>query len=350
MERSMRKFKGINGLGAVLLALFLLGIGLTPAKADMLTLRWAHPSAALGMEKEWVGWFGKELEKRTKGRLKVQIFWGGSLVKITEMAEAVKSGLCDIGWVTTSYHKGYGDLNGVATAGNLFAVLDCPVELTKRYIKLYEAMPAFYEEYKKKNMVPFIQRYYDFYWIFSHKPVRGLDDLKGMRIRAVTEMQQVAYNAIGATPMFLPAAEIYSALQKRILDAVGFSPDTANRYKIQEVVKYVTRNKIAPGWAQWCMNLSTFNKLSEDDQKVVWQLGKEASIMIADLMQKERIRLVDVFKKAGLEILDFPQKDAERWEAHPEVRAFTEKWVREHEEKGLPAREALVLFRKLMSE
>jgi len=350
MEWRKRKFNEMKVLGILLLGLFLLGAGLTPADAATLTLRWAHPSVASGMEKQWTDWYIKEMEKRTEGRLKAQIFWGGSLVKITEMAEATKSGLCDIGWVTTSYHKGYGDLNGVSTAGNLFAPLDSPIELTKRWLKLYDAVPAFYEEYKKTNLVPIIQRYYDVYWIFSHKPVRSLDDLKGMKIRAVTEMQQVAYRAIGAMPMFLPAAEIYSALQKRILDAVGFSPDTANRYKIQEVTKAVTRNNIAPGWAQWCMNLNTFNKLSEADRKAVLQLGKEASMMIADLMYKERERLVDVFKKAGMEIFDLPQKDIERWEDHPEVKAFTEKWMKEHEEKGLPARETMSLFKKLMSE
>ena len=150
----------MNGLAVILLGVFLLGVALTPAGAATLTLRWAHPSVASGMEKQWLGWYVKELEKRTEGRVKVQIFWGGSLVKITEMAEATKSGLADVGWVSVSYHKGYGTLNGVSSSSQLFAILDDPVELTKRWIKLYDAVPAFVEEYKKSNMVPIIHRYY----------------------------------------------------------------------------------------------------------------------------------------------------------------------------------------------
>ncbi|MBU2550630.1 MAG: TRAP transporter substrate-binding protein DctP [Proteobacteria bacterium] len=327
---------------------FLAGLAPQPADAEDITLRWSHPSPKRGTEVVWTDWFVKEVEKQTQGRVKVQMFWGGSLCKITEMAEAVKSGLADVGWVTSAYHPGYGELAKVAAAADYISPIASPVVLTEKWLEFWKKDDAFYKEYATTNMMPIIQRWYDVYWAFSQKPIKTLEDYKGVKIRAVTEIQQVAYKAIGATPMFLPSVEIYSALQKGILDAVGFSPDTAMRYKIQEVVKYLVRQDVAGAWAQWCVNLDTWKKISPEDQKIILKLGDEASMTLARMMLEERDKVAEAFQKAGVEIMDLPKAEADKWNNMPEVKAYADNWAKEAEAKGLPGQRLLAEWRKMI--
>ncbi|MBW1785041.1 MAG: TRAP transporter substrate-binding protein DctP [Deltaproteobacteria bacterium] len=338
----------------ILAALFLGGClffgSAVPAFSDTITLRMAEPSPKRGTEVVWVDWFTKELEKRTFGRVKVKVYWGGALAKLKEGAEACKTGVSDLGWVTNAYHPGFGSLAKVPYAAGFFSPNPSPVFLTDKWLKMNDNIPALYEEYEKTNMIPFIMRWYDVYWSFSNKPVRSLSDYKGMKVRAVTQLQQIGFKAIGAVPVFLPFGEVYGALQKGIVDAVASSPDTAARYKIHEVTKYVIRHDIMGAWAQWCINLNTFKKLNWLDQKTLLQLGREVSMMIADINEKQRQKLIGVFEKAGLEIIPFPEKDKEVWAAKPQLLQYTEKFIKEEEEKGYPAREMVDYYLKLVNQ
>ena len=334
--------KRIRVYSIVVMALFFLLLGgVKPVVSETLNLRWAQPSPKRGSEVVWMKWFTAELERRTSGRVKATVFWGGSLASLKEGAEAVKSNLADVAWVANAYTPKFGSLQTAPTAAGLFSPDPSPVFLTKQWLKVNDENPALYEEFATMNMVPFIFRWYDVYWTFSNKPIRSLADYEGVKVRAVTEIQQIAFKAIGAVPIFLSFSEVYGALQKGIIHAVASSPDTANRYKVQEVTKYVIRHDIMGAWANWCINIKTLKKMSWLDQKTLFQLGREASIKIAEINEKERKRLIGVFQKAGLEIIPFSKIDQKIWSSKPQLTEFTENYIRESEAKGLPARDII---------
>lgn len=315
-----------------------------PAFCDTTVLRWSHPSPKRGFEPELMDWIKNEIETRTNGRVTIEVYWGGSLANFKEMAEAVKSGLADIGWISAAYHTGYGELTGVAHATSLFNPEPDPVRYMEKWYEMFDRMPGFYEDFEKSNMVPISPVYYDEYWFFSKKPIRNIEDLKGVKIRAVSEGRQVAMKAVGASPVFIGAGEMYSALEKGIIDCVSYSPDTAKRYNIHEITKYVTRTNLQPGVAYWCINLDSFKKLSWIDQKTLLRIGREAALKKAAWMAKERERALQTFRDAGLEIIDFPEADKKKLDQLDAYQEYTRKWIAEKEKKGLPARKALDLY------
>lgn len=69
-----------------------------------LVLRVAHLSSAIGTGPEYLKKAAAEVEKRTEGRIKFEIYWSESLVKVKEMPKAVQRGVCDVAWVASSYH------------------------------------------------------------------------------------------------------------------------------------------------------------------------------------------------------------------------------------------------------
>ncbi len=74
------------------------------------------------------------------------------------------------------------------------------------------------------------------------RAIRTLDDLRGLRLRAPSEVLAVLKD-LGADPIDMPMGEVYSALAKGVLDGVVAPPDTLKSLHFAEVAKYSTRSK-----------------------------------------------------------------------------------------------------------
>ncbi len=341
----MKKLHGLMILCALIYAISLV-IPSAPVFADdSMVIRWAHPSPKRGFEPEHFDWWTKEIQARTDGRIKIEVYWGGALANFKEMAEAVKDGLTDVGWVTSAYHPGYLEMVRAAHSVALLNPEKDPVNYMEKWNRYLEKLPEFYSyEAKKNNMVPISAIYYDEYWIFSKKPIRTIADLKGLKIRAISAPHQVVFKAVGASPTFIGAGEMYSALEKGIIDAVCYSPDTAKRYNIHEITKYLTKISLQPGCAYWTMNLGTFQKLSWLDQKILLDMGRQASMDKAAFMAEERGRALETFKKAGMEIIEFPEADVNKLKNLPEFKEYAQVWVNEKAAMGMPAEKAMETY------
>src|SRR3974377_1334841 len=68
-------------------------------QAKPLVLRIAEMSPPAGTRAEFLKKACKEVETLTEGRVKIEIYWSESLVKVKEMPRAIQRGLCDIAWV-----------------------------------------------------------------------------------------------------------------------------------------------------------------------------------------------------------------------------------------------------------
>lgn len=69
-----------------------------------LVLRFAHMSPPRGTQAQYLEKACSEVEKGTEGRVKIEIYWSESLVKVKEMPKAIQKGICDIAWVASVYH------------------------------------------------------------------------------------------------------------------------------------------------------------------------------------------------------------------------------------------------------
>ena len=123
------------------------------------------------------------------------------------------------------------------------------------------------------------------------KPIRTLEDLKGMRIRTPSAAQSAQLEALGAIPIDMPANQIYNNLDRGVIDASMIPMSAALDFKLIEVVKYFTIN--APlGRSPFlvAMNRGRYEKLPADLKKVIDDTtGLKLSLKGArDLRQEER--------------------------------------------------------------
>jgi TRAP-type transport system periplasmic protein len=113
----------------------------------------------------------------------------------------------------------------------------------------------------------------------AEKPVRSLEDLKGLKIRVPSRNAGLVVEAWGATPVSMPAPEIYNAMQTGVIDGAMIDATTLKAFKLAEVTKYITQGMdttISDFFM--IMNRDSFDDLTEDQQKIVLDAGRTASV------------------------------------------------------------------------
>lgn len=181
-------------------------------------------------------WWADEVERRTDGRVTVDIVYDGALVSEAETLPAIRDGRITAGWMAGAY---------APDELSLWEVIGIPFETKDSYA----AATAFYEMYQEEG--PFRQQFHEagahvLHFIphsqtmigMSEDHLRSPQDLQGKRLRAVGYIS-VALDILGAEPQPTAGVEIYENLQRGILDGYGGFPfDTVVEFSLHEVAPY----------------------------------------------------------------------------------------------------------------
>lgn len=143
----------------------------------------------------------------------------------------------------------------------------------------------------------------------SKKPIKTLDDMKGMKIRVQQSDLFIAMiNALGANATPMPFGELYSGLQTGLVDGAENNYPSYDSVKHYEVAKYysLTEHSLAP--EVFVMSKRAFDKLSPEDQKIFKEAGLEATKKMRELWAKRDIEAKDRVVKGGAIINEVDKK------------------------------------------
>ena len=142
------------------------------------------------------------------------------------------------------------------------------------------------------------------------------DTVKGQVIRAAGPAFEQMLAAAGASISSMPSSEIYTAMQSGALDATNTSSESFVSYRLFEQVKCLT----APGEnALWFMyepvliSKQTYDRLNPAQQKAIMAAGKKAQDWFAQEVRKGDQKLIDTYKKAGVEVIEMSASDYDAW-------------------------------------
>ena len=282
---------------------------ITPASAKMVRLKVAMFFPPPSFQSKVLEEFCRDLEKRTSGQVKVDYFGGQSLLKSTAMFDGVVSGIADIGYSHVYY-----------TPGRMAVTEACGLPLG--YASGWVASQTyndFYQEFKPKEFdkvkVLWMNASPPTAVATAKKPIRKLEDLKGLTIRAPGISGDVL-KALGGTPSPTPMMEVYDAISKGVIDGEASNFETLFAFKFAEVVKYTTSiwqiNHPYPFYL--VMNKNSYNKLPADIKAIFDKLVGE---------YKERYILmwnaIDFVGKAfgkakGVEFIELPPSELPIWQ------------------------------------
>ncbi|HWP18818.1 MAG TPA: TRAP transporter substrate-binding protein [Burkholderiaceae bacterium] len=278
---------------------------LTPlaAAAQSITLKAAdvHPAGyptVVAVEN-----MGKKLEVATSGRIKVQMFPGAVLGAEKEMIEQTQVGAIHL--LRTSL----GPIGPVVPEVNVFnmpfvfrsqahvrAVLDGDIgtEMLDRITRSPARLVALaWMDSGSRSL-------------YTKKPVRKPEDLKGLKIRMMGNPLFVdTMNAMGGNGISMGYGEVFTALQTNVVDGAENNPPsyfTSNHYNTG--AKYYTQTHHLMIPEVLVMSKVAWDKLSKDDQALMRKLAREAQMEQRQLWDKSVAEYTEKLKAAGVEFID----------------------------------------------
>lgn len=280
--------------------------------AEQITLKLAHTSAPKTIIFETYEMFKKELEAKTNGRVKVQIYPLSQLGGDVASTESVIKGALDISSCGT---------NNLPPFTELFFWADLPF-----IFKNIEGVHAVYggaigKEFKEKleEQTPLKCLFFadtgGFRNLMNSKhPIHSPADMQGLKFRsAPSPVEMDTIRAFGANPTPVNWPETYMALEQRVVDGEMQQYHWAVTARHQEVVKYVSE---LPG--QHALHLAVINKdkfksFPEDIQKAILEAAEAAQAFNFANAEERNGRLRQIVLDAGVTIETFTPEQVAVW-------------------------------------
>ncbi|RTL94738.1 ABC transporter substrate-binding protein [Ancylobacter aquaticus] len=284
----------------------------TSTLAQDITLRASHqfPGGKGDPRDEMVQMIARDVESANVG-LKIQVFPGASLFKANEQWGAVTKGQLDI----TSFPLDYASGRVPQFSATLMPGL---VRNFDRADRLNES--PFMQEIKalieKNGAIVIADAWLSGAFASKKGCITGPDSIKGQVTRAAGPAFEQMLAAAGASIASMPSSEIYSGMQTGVLDATNTSSESFVSYRLFEQVKCLT----APGenaiWFMYepvLMSKQSFDRLNPAQQKALLDAGKKAQAWFATEVRKGDQKLIDTYKKAGVEVVEMSAADYDAW-------------------------------------
>ena len=286
----------------------------------------------------------KMVEEKSQGRVKVNIYPSCALAKPGTMYDAIKAGTVDICLDPGPYYIGRFPMSEVTQLPFLGAHSSWAA--SRAWMGLYEEFPELRKEYADTHLLWLFSQGPG--QIFSSRPVRNMEDMKGLIARAPGDLGKIV-KALGGSPVSMPAPQSYLALSKGTVDATIFPCEGIKTWKLHEVTKYMTIGDFYVQWFWVAMNKNKYNSLPKDIQKIIDECSGMAG---ADLLGKAWNAAdkagFELGKKKGMEVITLTQEETARWEKQCEP--ITQAWIKNMESKGYPGGKLVEAAKRLINK
>jgi TRAP-type mannitol/chloroaromatic compound transport system substrate-binding protein len=255
--------------------------------------------------------FAARVKELTGGRLEIKVFPPGSLVPTNQMLDAVQGGMFEM----MKTYEGYyiGKMPELAFTSALPLGFTDSWQFETWFWQL-GGVKMLREDYAKLGCYYVAPTIYGQEPIHSTFPINKLDDMKGKKGRFVGVAGPVM-SKLGAAVTPLPTAEVYSALEKGVIDFADRGGLAANYDAgLYEVAKYI----ILPGFHQpttatcYVANMDAWNKLPDDVKAIVETAAREAS---AEMFQQSLVQdmvALEKFKEKGCTVITLPDEEVKK--------------------------------------
>jgi TRAP-type transport system periplasmic protein len=318
-------------------------LGVTHAAAQEIKLKLSHfvpPSHNhhVAVLMPWV----EEVRKRTNGRVEITIFPGATLCKPPQQFECARDGIADIAFAVTGWTPGRFPRSSVielpfmqrtaATGSQMLA------DLWDKHLKQeYEDVQLLY-----MNVHPAGH-------IHTHsKPVRTLDDFRGLKIRTPTATVGDLLEMLGAAKVGMPVTQIYESMSNKVIDGFVVPYEVFPPLKFYEVSRYHTEVGMYTTAFATMMNKKKFESLPPDVRQILVETTSRESgywKRVGESWDRAEVPGRKTITDRKSEIYVLPKEERKRW--REAVRGLDDKWVADADKRGLSGKELLKVTREL---
>jgi TRAP-type C4-dicarboxylate transport system substrate-binding protein len=277
----------------------------------------------------------EELKKKTGGKINSTMYAGAALGKGPEHYDIVSKGMSDMGYFTATWTPGRFPLTDVLS---LAAWVDGKDVATEIGNAMYERVLK--TEFPGVKMIELNGCIQAFMW--TKKPVKTLEDVKGLKIRSPGGHQTNYIKALGAEPIFIPVGDVYMAMETGTIDGLVTCPPLIISSKLYEVAKHAVVGTFGCVSEGVIMNAESWKKIPDDLKPTVDAVCHNPFKTSGGLTREAYKKMVTEITDKKVELYNLPEKEADRW--YEKFQEVTRKWVEELEAKGLKAKEVVKMY------
>jgi TRAP-type C4-dicarboxylate transport system substrate-binding protein len=278
---------------------------------------------------EWA----KEIKARSNGAVSINIFAGGTLTPAPQVYEGVVSGISDLGMSCFAYTRGVFPL-----MEGLDLPLGYPNGMTATRAAT-EMIQNFDPQETANTKVLYVHAHGPGI-LASKKPVRSLEDMRGLKVRA-TGLSAKIVESLGGVPVAMSQGETYEALQKGVVDATLCPMETLKGWKQGEVIDYVTDTSVI-GYTTAMfvvMNKAKWDSLPADIQRVIEEVSAEFVDKHGAAWDQADKEGLEFIKSLNKEVIELPETEKALWVE--KVRPILDSYKADTAAKQLPGEKLL---------
>jgi TRAP-type C4-dicarboxylate transport system substrate-binding protein len=287
------------------------GSVLAQSRVTLQVATWGSPTHVNIVE--FLGPLEAFLKERTGGRISVRHFPSGQLAQDSDMPVAIPTGRVQIGWVTLALWSGLvpdvriGDAPTGLTMEQFAKAIDGPDGIKAVFDREFRVKAA--TLFAVTDLGPVV--------IVSNKQIMTPADLKNVRIRVFSEGTATLFRALGAAPLQIPFADVYTSLQRGTIDAalMGFQGIASQR--MYEIAKFalVPASFVGTGLQGYAGNLPWWMSLQEADRAIVSEGMAKAEAHCRKAIIDDRKHLETDYRGKGMTVVSLQSgtKEHKAW-------------------------------------
>lgn len=275
----------------------------TPA-GESYTLKFALQNGETHPLCQGVAKFGEILEEKSEGRIKLELFYSGTLGDKASTVQGMQTGTIDAAMLMSGVIADYGcDELGVFTLPYLFD----SVAHARAFEKGGDGKALLDTVQSSGSSMVCVGAYQESArnYFFTKKRVEKPADMKNMQIRCQEgSIYYDSVEAVGAFAQSVAFSELYSALQSGVVDGVEQPLSGFVNNAFQEVAKYyvMDQHEISPNLILF--SEVTWNRLSPEDQQLIRDCFEESVPYFEELSDAKDEEYLQTIKDSGTEVID----------------------------------------------
>ncbi len=263
------------------------------------------------LQQEWA----TDVAERTGGAVEIELLPVETIVAHSETQDAVAAGIIDGHFTDTSYFAG---------KDPAFGLIANPVGAWASPQQMFDFM----ENGGGKELMNEMLNPYGLHFIgattpgleafLSKVPLQGVDDLQGLKMRAPEGMVQRVFAAAGAAPVNLPGSEVFTSLDKGVIDAADYTVFSTNH---QQGMHDVATHPVYPGFhsmplVEVSINKATWDSMPADIQEALETSVRDwAQMQVATLAERDEAAVAEAQASDDITVHNWSDEERAKFRA-----------------------------------
>ena len=287
--------------------------------------------------------WGKEVEARTGGAVKVDFFPGGTLTGGKQCYEGVAEGISDIGFSVAAYSRG---------RFPVMSVVDLPLGYDSGVVATRLANDVYRKFLPKEfsdTQVMYFHAHGPGLIHTGKKRVEKLSDLKGLKLRATGNSASMV-KALGATPVAMSMSDSYQSIRKGVVDGGVYPMETNKGWRMAEVVKFCTQVTESAYSTVFfvTMNKDRWNEIAPEHRNIIEKINTQWAEKHGKAWDESDAEGLKYFLSKDNELIKPDVTEREAWKSA--VQPVIDNYSKTVSKRGVNGGEVLDFARKRLAE